>query len=132
MTRIQPRTAGRWGRVKGPAVSGPPTGSRLLDLLEPGWRRPVASGGPAGALDVEPEVLDAAAKALGGLSRSEPPAGLSRQWPACVVVAVTQIALHRDKTGKVWPAWHRATGSRATQRSADDWAAAFLCPLATL
>ncbi len=113
-------------------MSGPPTGSRLLDLLEPGWRRHVASGEPAGALDVEPEVLDAAAKALGGLSRSEPPTGLSRQWPACVVVAVTQIALHRDKTGKVWPAWHRATGSRATKRSAGDWAGAFLGSLAAL
>src|SRR5258708_39521844 len=114
MTRIQPRTAGRWRAVKGAAMSGPPTGSRLLDLLEPGWRRHVASGEPAGALDVEPEGLDAAAKALGGLSRSEPPTGLSRQWPACVVVAGAQIPLHRDRTGTGWPAWRPAPGAPAT------------------
>jgi hypothetical protein len=113
-------------------MSGPPSGGRLLDLLEPGWRRHLASGERAGALDVEPEVLDAAAKALGGLSRSEPPAALSRQCPACVVVAVTQVALHRDKTGKVWPAWHRAIGTRTTKRSTSDWAEAFLGSLEAL
>ncbi|HEY5988116.1 MAG TPA: hypothetical protein VIV12_17340 [Streptosporangiaceae bacterium] len=112
-------------------MSGPPAGT-LLDLLEPGWRRYLASGEPAGALDVEPEMLDAAAKALGELSRAEPLTVLSRRWPACVVVAVAQIAAHRDKNGKVWPAWHRAAGSRATKRSTAGWAEAFLGSLAAL
>jgi hypothetical protein len=104
----------------------------LLDLLEPGWRRHLASGEPAGTLDVESEMLDAAAKALGNLSRSEPPTVLNRRWPACVVVAVAQITAHHDKNGKVWPAWHRATGSRATRRSTAEWAEAFLGSLAAL
>ena len=112
-------------------MSGPPAGT-LLDLLEPGWRRHLASGEPAGTLDVEPEMLDAAAKALGDLSRSDPPTVLNRRWPACIVVAVAQITAHHDKNGKVWPAWHRAAGTRATRRSTADWAAAFLGSLAAL
>ena len=69
---------------------------------------------PAGTLDVGPEMLGAAARALGYLSRSEPPTVLSRRWPACVGVAVAQVTACHDRNGKVWPAWHRATGSRAT------------------
>jgi hypothetical protein len=117
--------------VKGVSMGGPPADA-LLDLLEPGWRRHLASGEPAGTLDVEPEMLDAAAKALGDLSRSEPPMLLNRRWPACVVVAVAQITAHYDKNGKVWPTWHRATGSRATKRSTAEWADAFLGSLAAL
>ena len=60
-------------------MSGPLTGSTLLDLLEPGWRRHLAAGEPAGILDVEPEMLDAAALALGDLSRSKSPAVLTDQ-----------------------------------------------------
>jgi hypothetical protein len=110
----------------------PPMGSGLLDLLEPGWRRHLASGEPAGALEVEPEMLDAAARALGDLSRSEPPAVLSRRWPACIVVAVAQVTAHYDKNGKVWPTWFRAAGSRPARRSAANWAEAFLTSLAAL
>jgi hypothetical protein len=113
-------------------MSGPPKASTLLDLLEPGWRRHLASGELAGTLDVEPGMLDAAALALGGLSRSEPPTVLSRRWPACIVVTVAQVTARYDKNGKVWPAWFRATGSRATRRSAADWAEAFLGSLARL
>ena len=113
-------------------MSGPPAGSTLLDLLEPGWRRHLAAGEPAGTLDVEPEMLDAVARALGDLSRSEPPAVLNRRWPACIVVAVAQITARDDKNGKVWPAWFRATRTRAANRSAADWAEAFLDSLATL
>ena len=113
-------------------MSGPPAGGALLDLLEPGWRRHLASGAPGGTLDVEPEVLDAAARALGELARSEPPMALSRRWPACIVVAVAQVTARHDQNGKVWPAWHRATGSRASKRSGTEWAAAFLGSLAVL
>lgn len=113
-------------------MGGPPTGSTLLDLLEPGWRRHLASGEPAGTLDVEPEMLNAAALALGNLCRSQRPAVLNRRWPACVVVAVAQITAQYDKNGKVWPAWFRATRSRANKRAAADWAEAFLGSLAAL
>ena len=104
----------------------------LLDLLEPGWRRHLAAGEPAGTLDVEPEMLDAAARALGNLSRSEPPAMLSRRWPACIVVAVAQVTARYDRNGKVWPAWFRATRTRAASRSAVDWGEAFIGSLAML
>ena len=113
-------------------MGGPPAGSTLLDLLEPGWRRHLAAGEPAGTLDVEPEMLDAVALALGDLSRSEPPAVLTRRWPACIVVGVAQITARYDKNGKVWPAWFRATRTRAANRCAADWAEAFLGSLATL
>src|SRR5712691_1421076 len=113
-------------------MSGPATGSRLLDLLEPGWRRHLAAGEPAGTLDVAPGMLAAAATALGDLSRSQPPQELGRQWPACVVVAVAQVTAHYDRNGKVWPAWHRATGARASRRSTADWAEAFPASLAAL
>lgn len=113
-------------------MSGPPEASTLLGLLEPGWRRHLASGELAGTLDVEPEMLDAAALALGVLSRSQPPAVLSRRWPAGLVVTVAQVTARYDQNGKVWPAWFRATGSRATRRSAADWAEAFLGSLARL
>jgi hypothetical protein len=122
---------GRWRAVKGVSMSGPAPDT-LLDLLEPGWRRHLASGEPAGALDVEPEMLDAAAKALGNLSRSEPPTVLNCRWPACVVVAMAQITARYDKDGRIWPAWHRATRSRATARSTAEWAEAFLGSLAAL
>ena len=113
-------------------MSGPSAGSTLLDLLEHRWRRHLAAGEPAGTLDVEPEMLDAAALALGDLSRSEPPTVLNRRWPACLVVAVAQVTARYDKNGKVWPAWFRATRTRAASRSAADWADAFLGSLATL
>jgi hypothetical protein len=113
-------------------MSGPPMGRTVLDLLEPGWRRHLASGEPAGTLDVEPGMLDAAALALGDLSRSEPPAVLNRRWPACMVVAVAQVTARYDKHGKVWPAWFRVTGTRATRRAAAGWAEAFLGSLAAL
>ena len=113
-------------------MSVPPAGSTLLDLLEPGWRRHLAAGQPAGTLDVEPEMLDAVALALGDLARSEPPTVLKRRWPACIVVAVAQITARYDKNGKVWPAWFRATRTRAANRSAADWAEAFADSLATL
>ena len=77
-------------------------------------------------------MLDAVALALGDLSRSEPPAVLNRRWPACIVVAVVQITARYDKTGKVWPAWFRATRTRAANRCAADWAEAFVDSLATL
>jgi hypothetical protein len=113
-------------------MSGPAAGSALLDLLEPGWRRHLAAGEPAGTLDVEPEMLDAVALALGDISRSQPPAVLNRRWPACIVVAVAQVTARYDTNGKVWPAWFRATRTRAASRSAADWAEAFLGSLATL
>jgi hypothetical protein len=113
-------------------MSGLPDGSTLLDLLEPGWRRHLASGEPAGALDVEPELLVATAMALGDLSRSGSPTALSRRWPACIVVAVAQVTARDDKNGKVWPAWFRATRLRASKRSAADWARAFHGSLAAL
>jgi hypothetical protein len=113
-------------------MSGLPAGSTLLDLLEPGWRRHLAAGQPAGTLDVEPEMLDAAALALGDLSRSEPPARLNRRWPACIVVAVAQVTARYDKNGKVWPAWFRATRTRAASRSITDWGEALIGSLAML
>ena len=113
-------------------MSVPPAGSTLLDLLEHRWRRHLAAGQPAGTLDVEPEMLDAVALALGDLARSEPPMVLKRRWPACIVVAVAQITARYDKNGKVWPAWFRATRTRAANRSAADWAEAFADSLATL
>ena len=113
-------------------MSGPAAGSALLDLLEPGWRRHLAAGEPAGTLDVEPEMLDAVALALGYISRSQPPTVLNRRWPACIVVAVAQVTARYDTNGKVWPAWFRATRTRAASRSAADWAEALLGSLATL
>lgn len=113
-------------------MSGPATGGRLLSLLEPGWRRHLATGEPAGTLDVAPEVLGATAAALGELSRSDPPRALARRWPACVVVAVAQVTAHHAKDGKVWPAWHRSAGVRAGKRSAASWAEAFLASLEAL
>jgi hypothetical protein len=118
--------------VKKATMSGLPGGSTLLDLLEPAWRRHLASGEPAGALDVEAELLVATALALGDLSRSASPTALTRRWPACIVVAVAQVTARDDKNGKIWPAWFRATRLRATARAAADWARAFHGSLATL
>jgi hypothetical protein len=113
-------------------MSGPVTGNRLLGLLEPGWRRHLLTGEPAGTLDVDPGVLGAAATALGELSRSDPPQALARRWPACLVVAVAQVAANHAKDGKVWPAWHRAARVRAGRRSSANWAEAFLASLTAL
>ena len=113
-------------------MSGALAGGTLLDLLEPGWRRHLASGEPAGTLDVEPQMLDAAARTLGDLARSEPPALLSRRWPACIVVAVAQVTARYDKNETVWPTWFRAAGARATRRAAADWAEAFVASLDVL
>jgi hypothetical protein len=113
-------------------MSGPATSGRLLGLLEPGWRRHLTSGEPAGTLDVAPEVLGAAATALGELSRSDPPSVLARRWPACVVVTVAQVTAHHAKDRRVWPAWHRAAGVRAGKGSTANWAEAFLASLAVL
>jgi len=131
VTTLRPRHETLVGG-EGTGMSGPATGSRLLGLLEPGWRRHLVAGEPAGTLDVAPEMLSAAAQALGELSRSGPPQVLARRWPACVVVAVALVTAHHAKEGKVWPAWHRAAGVRAGKRSSADWAHAFLASLAAL
>jgi hypothetical protein len=109
-----------------------PTGSMLLDLLEHRWSRHLASGEPGGTLDVESGMLAAVALTLGDLSRSQPPAVLSRRWPACIVVAVAQVTARYDKNGKVWPSWFRATRTRAARHSAAGWAEAFLGSLTAL
>jgi hypothetical protein len=120
------------GGGEGIGMTGPATGGRLLGLLEPGWRRHLVTGEPAGTLDVAPELLGAVATALGELSRSDPPQVLARRWPACVVVAVAQVTAHHAKNGRVWPAWHRAARVRAGKRSAANWAEAFLASLTAL
>ena len=105
--------------------------SELLDLLEPSWRRELAAGAPAGHLDVEPGVAQAAAAALGEQSRSSPPGAAAERWPACVIVALARVAAAAGP-GSFWPTWHRAAGLRQSRRSAGDWGSAFLAALATL
>ena len=112
-------------------MSGAVADSALLDLLEPGWRRELAAGVPAGHLDVEPGVVRAAAAALGEQSRSLPPGGAAERWPACVIVALARVAAAAG-TGSFWPAWHRAAGLRRSGRSAGEWGSAFLTALGTL
>jgi hypothetical protein len=112
-------------------MSGAVADSALLDLLEPGWRRELAAGVPAGHLDVEPGVARAAAAALGERSRSLPPDGAAERWPACVIVALARVAASAG-TGSFWPAWHRAAGLRQSRRSAGEWGSAFLAALETL
>src|SRR5262245_55269515 len=112
-------------------MSGAVAHSSLLDLLEPGWRRELAAGVPAGRLDVEPGVVQAAAAALGEQSRSLPPDGAAKRWPACVIVALARVAAVAG-TGSCWPAWHRAAGLRQSKRSVGAWGSAFLAALRTL
>jgi hypothetical protein len=45
--------------------SGPPEPAALLDLLEPGWRRELSAGALASAIEIEADLLGAAARALG-------------------------------------------------------------------
>jgi hypothetical protein len=71
-------------------MSGPAPDT-LLDLLEPRWRRHLASGESAGALDVEPEMLDAAAKAKRRLSAGE-----------FATLHDAQLAIAREHG---WPSW---------------------------
>lgn len=105
---------------------------RLVDLLEPAWRRHLSSGRLAGELDVEAGMLAAITRELGTAARSETPAAAARRWPACVVVALAHVAGHRDTTRKVWPAWHRAAGTRSSRHSAVAWGEAFAASLASL
>jgi hypothetical protein len=104
----------------------------LLDLLEPGWRRDLSAGALAANLDVEAELLQAAAKALGDQARKGSPAETARSWPACVVVALARVAGASDRNGSFWPGWHRVAGLRATRRSAQEWGQAFLDALTLL
>ncbi len=117
-------------------MSGALTGGRLLDLLEPAWRRGLAAGGPAAALDVAPELPSAAAMALGGQSRALTVSGTAERWPACVVVALAHVtsAAVTSAAGALsfWPAWHRAAGLRASRHSASEWGSAFLAALGAL
>ena len=111
--------------------SGAVSGGRLLDLLEPGWRREVAAGGPAADLDVAPELPLAAAMALGEQSRTLSVGGAVERWPACVIVALAHVVAAAG-TGSIWQTWHRAAGLRATKRSVGEWARAFLAALDAL
>lgn len=112
-------------------MSGAVTGGRLLDLLEPGWRREVAAGVPAADLDVAPDLPPAAAMALGEQSRTLSVGGAVERWPACVIVALAHVAAAAG-TGSFWHAWHRAAGLRASKRSAGEWGSAFLAALGAL
>jgi hypothetical protein len=112
-------------------TSGAIADSTLLDLLEPGWRRELSAGAPAGRLDVDPGIAQAAAAALGEQSRSLPPGGPAARWPACVVVALARVAAAASP-GPFWPAWHRAAGLRRSGRSVGEWGSAFLAALAAL
>jgi hypothetical protein len=113
-------------------VGGRPHDAIALELLEHGWRRHLTAGGLAGTLEVEAEVLHTVARALGDQSRGRPPREVARQWPACVVVALAQIAGTAYRDGRFWPGWHRASRLRASRRSADDWGQAFLEALTVL
>lgn len=117
--------------------SRPLGGAALLDLLEPGWRRELRAGARAAELDVEAEVLQAAARALGDQGRTRSPVETTRTWPACVIVALARVvgASYRsgsDRDGIWWPGWHRAAGLRTTRRSAQEWGEAFVVALALL
>jgi hypothetical protein len=117
--------------------SRPLGGTALLDLLEPGWRRELSAGARAAELDVEAEVLQAAARALGDQARTRRPVETTRRWPACVIVALARVVgasygSGRDRDGIWWPGWHRAAGLRATRRSAQEWGEAFVVALALL
>ncbi|HEX5406706.1 MAG TPA: hypothetical protein VFX16_30905, partial [Pseudonocardiaceae bacterium] len=107
-------------------------GIALLELLEPGWRLQLRAGALAGELDVEPEVREAAARALGEASRRQPPVDLARRWPACVVVALAQVAAACYQRGAFWPGWQRACGLSVNRRAAGDWRRAFVDALAVL
>ena len=113
-------------------MAGELHGASLLDLLEPGWRRHLSAGGLAGTLEVEPAVRDAVARALGDQSRGRTPTEVAQRWPACLVVGLAQVAGASYRNGRFWPGWHRATGLRATRRSADHWGQAFLQALTVL
>ena len=110
----------------------PPRGASLLYLLEPGWRRHLSAGGLAGTLEVETAVRDTVARALGDQSRGRSPMEVARQWPACLVVGLAQVAAASYRNGRFWPGWHRAAGLRATRRSADHWGQAFVEALTVL
>ena len=112
-------------------MSGALSGGRLLDLVEPGWRREVVAGVPAADLDVAPDLLSAAAMALGEQSRTLSVGGTVERWPACVIVALAHVAAAAG-TGSFWQAWHQAAGLRTTKRSAEEWGSAFLAALAAL
>jgi hypothetical protein len=135
------------------STGGSPGSAALLDLLEPGWRRDLSAGARAADLEVEADLLRAAARALGDQARTRSPAETARAWPACVVVtlagaagaALARAAAGRgehdrgaagrdgpDRDGSFWPGWHRAAGLRATRRSAREWGEAFLVALALL
>jgi len=127
MGMVRPRPPGR----------GPLGAGALLDLLEPGWRRDLSAGARAAAVEVEADLLDAAARALGDQARSQSPVQTARKWPACVIVAMARVAGAgdrdgRDRDGNFWPGWHRAAGIRVTRRSAEEWGQAFLAALALL
>ena len=111
--------------------SGAVSGDRLLDLLEPGWRREVAAGAPAADLDVAPDLPVAAARALGEQSRTLSVGGAVERWPACVIVALAHVAAAAG-TGSCWQAWHRAAGLRSSKRSVGEWGSAFLAALDAL
>lgn len=109
----------------------PTTSYVRLDLLEQGWKPSLRLGTRAAELDVEPEVLRALARALGGEARGRSPSAVAARWPACVVVALARTFAGRGDSG-IWPAWHRAAGTRMTKSSAAEWGKAFLGALAAL
>lgn len=112
-------------------MSGAVTGGRLLDLLEPGWRRELTAGVPAARLDAAPDLTSAASTALGEQSRTLSVGGAAERWPACVIVALAYAAAAAG-TGSFWPVWHRAAGLRASRRSVGEWGSAFLTALGAL
>lgn len=95
----------------------------LLGLLEPGWQRDLAAGVRAAELELEAEVVSAAARALGDAARDRPVTSVAREWPACVVVVLARVA---GADGNLWAPWHRAAGLRMTRRSREEWGQAFL------
>jgi hypothetical protein len=118
-------------------MSGAVAGDRLLDLLEYGWRRALEAGTVAGQLDVEPGLAQAVATALGEQSLALAVGGVAEKWPARVIVGLARIAGEADTmslsgTTSFWPTWHRATGLRASGRSAREWGSAFLAALGAL
>ncbi|HET9080652.1 MAG TPA: hypothetical protein VFO01_09065 [Trebonia sp.] len=121
------------GRAKSSRAGGLPGSDALLGLLEPGWRRDLAAGSRAADLDVEADLLRAAARALGDQARRRSPAEVAREWPACVVVTLARVASGHQEAGgpggSFWPGWHRAAGLRMTRRSAAEWSQAFLAAL---
>lgn len=104
--------------------------TELLDIRESQWAPRLRAVSLAAEVDVDDAHSDQVANALGKvyeqrLATGQDPERMFERWPACVVVAVTAVAIRDYERGRFWPWLWQAVRYPGESHDAASWGDGF-------